>query len=84
MNETIASLTDWADEIRTSELLRVEGKLAALSPADRDLVERLTARIVRDFLEAPIAHMRRASTASSGVEYASVVEYLFGVGEDRP
>jgi glutamyl-tRNA reductase len=74
----ISSLTSWADGIRAGELARVESKLAGLSQEDRRLVERLTARIVREFLRVPVEQMR------SGVDYTGVVEYLFGVGEAVP
>ncbi len=79
---TISSLTTWADEIRRSELARVESKLTDLSQEDRRLVEKLTARIVREFLREPIAQLRDIAVAPSGVEYAGLFEYLFDARRD--
>jgi glutamyl-tRNA reductase len=78
---TISSLTTWADEIRRGELARVENKLANLSQEDRCLVEKLTARIVREFLREPIAQLRDIAVARSDVDYAGLFEYLFDIGE---
>jgi glutamyl-tRNA reductase len=78
---TISSLTTWADEIRTRELARVESKLADLSHEDRRLVERITTRIVREFLRRPIEQLEDLAVTPSGPEYAGLVAYLFDVGE---
>ena len=77
----ITSLHRWADEIRARELRRAEAKLDRLSPAERRLVESLTAQIMNKFLHEPTVRMKRAAAGASGSAYAGVVEHLFGLGE---
>ena len=77
----ITSLRRWADEIRASELRRAEPELDQLSPAERRLVESLTAQIMNKFLHEPTVRMKRAAAGASGSAYAGVVEHLFGLGE---
>jgi len=76
----IASLRHSADQIRTAELRRVEGKLGRLSPRERELVESLTAQIMNKFLHEPTVRMKRAATGPAGLAYAGAVQHLFGMG----
>jgi glutamyl-tRNA reductase len=78
----IAWLRHSADQIRTAELRRVEGKLGRLSPRERELVESLTAQIMNKFLHEPTVRMKRAATGPAGPAYAGAVQHLFGVGEE--
>jgi glutamyl-tRNA reductase len=77
----IASLRRSADQIRTAELRRVEGKLGRLSPRERQLVESLTAQIMNKFLHEPTVRMKRAATGPAGPAYAGAVQHLFGMGD---
>ncbi len=78
----IASLRAHAEEIRVSELARVEGRLGRLPDAERQVVEVVTAQIVNKLLHLPTVRMKEASVTADGVIYADVVRYLFGLGED--
>ena len=78
----IASLRARAEEIRASELARVEGRLGRLPEAERQVVELVTAQIVNKLLHLPTVRMKEASVTADGVIYADVVRYLFGLGED--
>jgi glutamyl-tRNA reductase len=78
----ITSLRRWADDIRASELRRAEAKLDRLSPAERRLVESLTAQIMNKFLHEPTVRMKQAAAGASGPAYAGAVEHLFGLGEE--
>ena len=77
----ITSLRRRADGIRASELRRAEAKLDRLSPAERRLVESLTAQIMNKFLHEPTVRMKQAAARASGPAYAGAVEHLFGLGE---
>jgi glutamyl-tRNA reductase len=79
----IASLRARAEEIRTAELARLEGRLGTLSEAERRAVESATARIVDKLLHLPTVRMKQAAVTADGVLYADAVRHLFGLGEDE-
>ncbi|MGH3060161.1 MAG: glutamyl-tRNA reductase [Gaiellaceae bacterium] len=79
---TITSLRRLAEDIRTAELERAEGRLGALSASQRHAVEALTAQIVNKLLHAPTVRMKQAALLPDGHAYVSAVEHLFGVGEN--
>jgi glutamyl-tRNA reductase len=78
----ITSLRRLAEDIRRTELERAAGRLAALSPSQRRAIEALTAQIVNKLLHTPTVRMKQAALLPEGHAYASVVERLFGVGEN--
>jgi glutamyl-tRNA reductase len=78
----IASLRARAEEIRTAELARLDGR-ANLSDADRRAVESATARIVDKLLHLPTVRMKQAAVTADGVLYAEAVRHLFGLGEEE-
>jgi glutamyl-tRNA reductase len=51
-----------AEEIRSEELARVGGRLAELSPRERETVETLTAQIVNKLLHAPTVRAKEAGS----------------------
>ena len=79
----IASLRARAEEIRTSELARVEARLGRLPEGDRDVVETVTAQIVAKLLHQPTVRMKEAAVTPDGLLYADVVRHLFGLGEEN-
>ncbi|MDH5332286.1 MAG: glutamyl-tRNA reductase [Thermoleophilia bacterium] len=78
----IASLRARAEEIRSAELAKAEGRLERLPESDRKLVESMTAQIVNKLLHLPTVRMKEAAAAADGVIYADVVRHLFGLGEE--
>ena len=78
----IASLRARAEEIRASELARVEGRLGRLPEDDRHIVDTVTAQIVAKLLHEPTVRMKEAAVTPDGLLYADVVRHLFGLGED--
>ena len=75
----IASLRAYAEEIRSAELARLEGRL----PDDeRDVVDTLTTQIVNKLLHLPTVRLKEAAVTADGLLYADVVRHLFGLGED--
>jgi glutamyl-tRNA reductase len=79
----IASLRARAEEIRSAELARVEGRLERLSGPERHVVEALTAQIVNKLLHLPTVRMKEAAVTADGVLYADAVRYLFGLAEEE-
>lgn len=75
----IASLRAFAEEIRSSELARVEGKLPE---SERAVVDTVTAQIVNKLLHLPTIRMKEAAVTPDGLVYADVVRHLFGLAED--
>ena len=78
----IASLRARAEEIRASELARIEARLGRLPEGDRDVVDTVTAQIVNKLLHLPTVRMKEAAVTPDGLLYADVVRYLFGLGEE--
>jgi glutamyl-tRNA reductase len=79
----IASLRARAEEIRTAELAKAEGRLSELSESERRAVESVTSQIVNKLLHLPTVRMKQASVTADGVVYADAVRHLFGLGEDE-
>jgi glutamyl-tRNA reductase len=75
----IASLRALAEEIRSSELARVEAKLPE---SERAVVDTVTAQIVNKLLHLPTIRMKEAAVTPDGLVYADVVRHLFGLGEE--
>jgi glutamyl-tRNA reductase len=79
----ITSLRARAEEIRSAELARVEGRLGRLSDPERRAVEALTAQIVNKLLHLPTIRMKEAAVTADGVLYADAVRHLFGLAEEE-
>jgi glutamyl-tRNA reductase len=60
--DAIRDLRARAEEIRSEELARVGGRLAELSPRERETVETLTAQIVNKLLHAPTVRAKEAGS----------------------
>ena len=75
----IALLRAFAEEIRSSELARVEGKLPE---SERAVVDTVTAQIVNKLLHLPTIRMKEAAVTPDGLVYADVVRYLFGLADE--
>ena len=79
----IASLRARAEEIRSGELAKAEGRLEKLPESERKLVESVTTQIVAKLLHLPTVRMKEAAAGADGVIYADVVRHLFGLGEEE-
>ena len=79
----IASLRARAEEIRSGELARAEGRLGRLPESERRLVESVTSQIVAKLLHLPTVRMKEAAAGADGVVYADVVRHLFGLEEEQ-
>ncbi len=79
----IASLRAWAEEIRSAELARAQGRLGRLSEAQQAAVESVTAQIVNKLLHLPTVRLKEAAAGVDGNITVEAVRRLFGLGEDE-
>lgn len=74
----IVALREHAAAIRAAELSRMDGRLEALSPRERQTVEDLTAAIVKKLLHAPTMALRQAGAAGDA-EAIAAIRKAFGL-----
>jgi glutamyl-tRNA reductase len=75
----IASLRARAEEIRSAELAKVDGRV---SEAERVTLESVTAQILNKLLHLPTVRMKEAAVTAEGAAYADAVRHLFGLEDD--
>jgi glutamyl-tRNA reductase len=76
----IASLRARAEEIRSAEHAKVDGRV---SDDERRTLESVTAQILNKLLHLPTVRMKEAAVSSDGAAYADAVRHLFGLEEER-
>jgi glutamyl-tRNA reductase len=76
----IASLRARAEEIRSAELAKVDGRV---SEAERRTLESVTAQILNKLLHLPTVRMKEAAVSAEGAAYADAVRHLFGLEDER-
>jgi glutamyl-tRNA reductase len=76
----IASLRARAEEIRSAELAKVDGRV---SDAERRTLESVTAQILNKLLHLPTVRMKEAAVSADGAAYADAVRHLFGLEDER-
>jgi glutamyl-tRNA reductase len=76
----IASLRARAEEIRSAELAKVDGRM---SDAERRTLESVTSQILNKLLHLPTIRMKEAAVSADGAAYADAVRHLFGLEEER-
>jgi glutamyl-tRNA reductase len=76
----IASLRARAEEIRSAELAKVDGRV---SDDERRTLESVTAQILNKLLHLPTVRMKEAAVGSDGAAYADAVRHLFGLEDER-
>jgi glutamyl-tRNA reductase len=77
---TLASLRARAEEIRSAELAKVEGRV---SDEARRTLDSVTAQIVNKLLHLPTVRMKEAAVSPDGATYAETVRHLFGLEDER-
>jgi glutamyl-tRNA reductase len=82
MVPTIARLRGAIEEIRRVEVDRAGGRLATLSPEQRDEVERLTVTIVKKILHLPTVRLKELAVERGAGAYVEALWRLFDL--DRP
>jgi len=81
---TVIALRQRFDEIRLSELKRLEAKLAPLSPEARERVEEITRLIVEKLLLTPTEQLKSTRDESLAIAYSDAVNRLFALQSARP
>ena len=76
----IASLRARAEEIRSAELAKVDGRMSA---DERRTLESVTSQILNKLLHLPTIRMKEAAVSSDGAAYADAVRHLFGLEEEK-
>jgi glutamyl-tRNA reductase len=76
---TVIALRQRFDAIRQSELKRLEGKLAPLSPEARERVDEITHLIVEKLLLTPTEQLKSTRDESLAVTYTDAVNRLFAL-----
>ena len=76
----IASLRARAEEIRSAELAKVNGRV---SDDERRTLESVTSQILNKLLHLPTVRMKEAAVSADGAAYADAVRHLFGLEDDR-
>ncbi len=79
---TIVSLRQRVEEIRGAELQKVLGRLADLTPEQREAVTAMTHAMVNKLLHQPMTELKRRAALQDGHLYTSVLRRLFGL-EDK-
>jgi glutamyl-tRNA reductase len=76
----IASLRARAEQIRSAELAKVNGRV---SEDERRTLESVTSQILNKLLHLPTVRMKEAAVSSDGAAYADAVRHLFGLEDER-
>jgi len=76
----IASLRAYAEQIRSSELEKVSGRV---SESERRTLDSVTQQILNKLLHLPTVRMKEAAAGADGASYADTVRHLFGLDDER-
>jgi glutamyl-tRNA reductase len=76
---TIVALEDRLNAIRSSEIERYSGRLAGLTPEQRQAVEALTRGIMNKILHGPITEMKSGAGQPEQVALVDFVRKIFGL-----
>jgi glutamyl-tRNA reductase len=77
---TVVALRQRFEEVRRSELQRLEFKLAGLPPEARDRVEEITRLMMEKLLLTPTEQLKALGDRETIVAYSEALSRLFGLG----
>ena len=78
---TLVALRRHFEDLRLSELNRLEPKLNGLSPEARSRVDEITRLLVQKLLISPTERLKNAGDEQTAAQYSEVVTQLFGLAE---
>lgn len=78
----LVSMREKFEDVRITELAHFDARLAALAPADRELVEQLTKRLVAKMLHTPTVRLKEAAGTTRGTRMADALRLLLDL--DQP
>jgi glutamyl-tRNA reductase len=76
---TVAALRARADEVVTTELVRLAGRVPELDDVTRSEVEKSVRRVVSRLLHLPTVRVKELATEPGGQAYARALRELFGL-----
>lgn len=81
---TIAGIVDQSEEIRKREVQRWDGRLKRLPPGSREVVDRMSAALVKKLLHTTLSELKRASENGDGYAAIAAARRLFGLEGGEP
>jgi glutamyl-tRNA reductase len=76
---TISKLQGRAEILRQAEIHKMHNKLSGLTPAEREVVERLTKGIVAKLIHGPMAHLRTVDNVEDRTKTVKSLERMFNL-----
>lgn len=76
---TVIALRSMASEVVAKELRRLDARLPALDPKDRDEVQRTVRRVVEKLLHQPTVRVQELASGPETVDYAAALRELFAL-----
>jgi glutamyl-tRNA reductase len=77
---TIVALEDRLNRIRASEMERYQGRLAGMTPEQRQAVEALTRGIMNKILHGPITELKSGAGEPEHAALVRLIHKMFGLG----
>jgi glutamyl-tRNA reductase len=77
---TIVALEDRLNNIRATEMERYQGRLASMSPEQRQAVDALTRGIMNKILHGPITELKSGAGEPENVALVRLIHKIFGLG----
>ena len=78
----LVSMRDHFEAVRVAEVDHLDARLRHLSPADRDLIEQLTKRLVAKLVHTPTVQLKEAAGTVRGTRMADALRSLFDLDHD--
>jgi glutamyl-tRNA reductase len=78
---TIVALEERLNRIRTAEMERYQGRLANLTPEQRQAVEALTRGMMNKILHGPITELKSGAGEPESAALVRLIQKMFGLGE---
>jgi glutamyl-tRNA reductase len=75
----IGALYQQAESIRQTEVERTIRRIKSLSPQDRELIDVMTASIVRRILHSPVAALKARTGEADASDLALLIQELFAL-----
>ncbi|ALA58192.1 glutamyl-tRNA reductase [Nitrospira moscoviensis] len=81
---TIVALRSRVDEIKRAEIEKVIGRLAHLSPQDREVVEGLASSIVNKLIHSTMITLKSEVNSAGGAAYVDAARRFFNLDQPSP
>ncbi len=78
---TIVALEDRLNRIRAAELERYQGKLAGMSPEQREVVDALTRGMMNKILHGPITELKSGAGEPESATLVKLISKIFGLSD---